>query len=106
MSEPAIDVELDSAASPPRDNGAIVFAAPWERRVFGLALALTRSDAQEWERFRQLLIAQISVDEQRPYWASWAAALEVLLTSTAAVAPDELDARLRAFLARDHGHDH
>jgi hypothetical protein len=34
---------LDSVgpATPPRDNGELVFAAPWESQAFGLALALT-----------------------------------------------------------------
>ena len=36
---------LDSAgpAAPPRDNGELVFAAPWESRAFGLALALNEA---------------------------------------------------------------
>lgn len=107
MAEAAkIDADLEGLASPPRDNGEIVFAAPWERRVFGLAVALCRSDAYEWEWFRQRLIARIAQDEGRPYWNSWALALEDLLGQTDAVTPGEVDARQQAFLARPHGHDH
>ncbi len=37
----AIDADLDGRLSPPRDNGELVFAAPWERRAFGLTMALS-----------------------------------------------------------------
>ena len=102
----AIETDLEGEVSPPRDNGEIVFAAPWERRVFGVTVALCRTDAFEWEAFRRRLIARIAEDEARPYWESWAAALEDLLAETATVAADEVDAREREFLARPHGHDH
>ncbi len=71
MPEPNVDVDLGGPAAPPRDNGGIVFAAPWERRVFGLTLALCRSDVCEWETSRQSLIRHIADDETRPYWRSW-----------------------------------
>ena len=102
----AIDADLEGPVSPPRDNGEVVFAAPWERRVFGLTVALCRSEACEWEGFRQRLIARIAEDEARPYWASWAAALEDVLAATGTLGADELDLRHDAFLARPHGHDH
>ncbi len=101
-----IDADLEGAVSPPRDNGEIVFAAPWERRVFGITIALCRSDACEWEDFRQRLIARIASDEARPYWESWAAALEDVLAESATLATDELDVRHREFLARPPDHDH
>jgi nitrile hydratase accessory protein len=101
-----MDADLEGEVSPPRDNGEIVFAAPWEQRVFGLTLALCRSDACEWEDFRQRLIDRIAEDEARPYWRSWAAAFEDLLAETDTLAPDELDLRHREFMARPAGHDH
>ena len=103
---PVIDADLAGPVSPPRDNGEIVFEAPWERRVFGLTVALCRSTQCDWESFRQRLIRRIAEDQARPYWESWAAALEDLLADTAMLAPAELDARHGAFLARPHGHDH
>jgi nitrile hydratase accessory protein len=103
---PGIDADLVGLVSPPRDNGELVFAAPWERRVFGLTVALCRSKACEWESFRQQLISRIAEDEARPYWNSWAAALEDVLAQTATLAPGELDVRHEAFLARPPGHDH
>jgi nitrile hydratase accessory protein len=101
-----IDTDLVGSVSPPRDNGEIVFAAPWERRVFGVTIALCRSGRCDWDAFRQRLIARIAEDEQRPYWECWAAALEDALASAGALVPAELDARFEAFLARPHGHDH
>jgi nitrile hydratase accessory protein len=102
----AIETDLEGQVSPPRDNGEIVFGAPWERRVFGVTIALCRSGSCEWERFRGRLIARIAEDETRPYWENWATALEDVLAESAALAPAELDARHEAFLARPHGHDH
>jgi nitrile hydratase accessory protein len=103
---PSITADLEGGLSPPRDNGEIVFAAPWERRVFGLTVALCRAQACEWESFRRRLIARIADDQKRPYWHSWAVALEDLLAETDTLARADLDARHQAFLARPHGHDH
>jgi nitrile hydratase accessory protein len=102
----AIEEDLEGPVSPPRDNGEIVFEAPWERRVFGITIALCRSGRCDWESFRQRLIARIAEDPSRPYWSSWAAALEDLLARTAGLKGADLDARYEAFLARPHGHDH
>jgi nitrile hydratase accessory protein len=101
-----IDTDLEGSISPPRDNGEIIFALPWERRVFGVTLALCRSRACAWESFRAQLIARIAEDQERPYWTSWAAALEDVLADTAALQRAELDARQQAFLARAPDHDH
>ena len=49
-------------------------------------VALCRSDACEWEDFRQRLIARIAEAETRPYWESWAAALEDVLADSAMLA--------------------
>jgi hypothetical protein len=51
------------------------------------------------------LIARIAEDQARPYWESWAAALEDVIAETDTLAPAELDARHQAFLARPAGHD-
>jgi Nitrile hydratase beta subunit len=101
-----LDADLNGAISPPRDNGEIVFDAPWERRLFGLTVAVCRSDACEWETFRQRLIQRIADDETRPYWLSWAAAFEDILFDTATLMPAELDARHHQLLEHPPGHDH
>lgn len=103
---PDIEADLEGAVSPPRDNGEIVFAAPWERRVFGLTVALCRSQRCDWETFRRRLIARIGEDQGRPYWTSWAAALEDVLADAAMLTPAELQARHAALLARPVGHGH
>ena|SRR5947209_4682091 len=101
-----LDADLNGRVCPPRDNGEIVFDAPWQRRVFGLTMALCRSDAYEWQTFRQRLIRRIAEDETRPYWRSWVAALEDLLVDTATLLPADLDARHRQLLQRPPRHDH
>ena len=102
----SIDADLEGRVSPPRDNGEIVFAAPWERRAFGITIALCRSGACEWETFRQALIVRIDEDGERPYWRSWSAALEDVLAEGALLSADEVDVRHGEFSARPHGHDH
>ena len=103
---PSVDADLEGPLSPPRDNGEIVFATPWERRVFGLTVAACRSGAFDWEAFRQRLIRRIADDELRPYWRSWAAALEDVLETTGILARGELDDRHREFSTRPAGFDH
>jgi nitrile hydratase accessory protein len=103
---PAVDADLQGQLSPPRDNGELVFAAPWERRAFGIVVALCRSQTDRWEDFRQRLIARIAEDQARPYWQSWAGALEDLLADTTTLTRADVDARRRALLARPPGHDH
>jgi Nitrile hydratase beta subunit len=98
--------DLDGPASPPRQNGEIVFGAPWERRVFGLAVTLCRTPTCEWAAFRQRLIRRIADYPAVPYWENWAAALEDALADSAIVGGAELDARHLAMLNRPSGHDH
>lgn len=104
----AIDLsaQLVDTAAPPRRNGEIVFAAPWERRVFGLTIALCQSAACEWDSFRQRLIKRIAENEARPYWESWSAALEDVIATESLLTRAELDSRHREFLDRPAGHDH
>jgi len=70
--------------APPRANGSLAFARPWERRAFGLALALAKEGYFEWEDFRQALIASIagwerSHAEDDPSWDYYQRWLEALL---------------------------
>ena len=107
MTNPAdFSAQLVDGAAPPRRNGEIVFAAPWERRVFGLTMALCQSQACEWETFRQRLIKRIAENEARPYWESWSAALEDVVATESLLTQAELDSRHRELLERPAGHDH
>ena len=60
----------------PRANGEFVFDAPWQGRAVALAVVLVDGLGVPWDEFRQRLIAAIADDPQRPYYESWAAALE------------------------------
>lgn len=99
-------LDVDGPAAPPRANGELVFTAPWERRVFGVTMALVEGGAFEYEAFRQRLIAAIAASDDDRYWQSWATALEGLLQDLGAVDAAALDARAEAYHARPHGHDH
>jgi len=70
---------LDGPAAPPRDNGELVFAAPWEARAFALAVAVVDRLGLPWDEFRLRLMAAIADDPDRPYYESWSAALEALV---------------------------
>ena len=105
---------LDAAgsAAPPRKNGELVFAAPWEGRVFGVTLALHEAGLFQWEEFRGRLIAKIARWEREhgdagwSYYLCWLAAFEELLVAKGFCGPTEIDARELALAARPAGHDH
>jgi hypothetical protein len=102
----SLDTDLVGPLSPPRDNGEIVFGAPWERRIFGLAVVACRSERCDWETFRKRLIRRIADDDARPYWQSWAAALVDVLEDAAVLARGELDEHQRELSSRPVGFDH
>ena len=111
MSEELLDV--DGAGAPPRINGELVFEAPWERRVFGLTMALVERGAIDYARFRENLIAEIAAweasgkpAEDWSYYRCWARALQSLLVDGPAVSRGELETRVEALAERPHGHDH
>jgi nitrile hydratase accessory protein len=99
-------------AAPPRQNGELVFAAPWESRLFGLTMALMQAGAFEWEEFRTQLIAAIGEWERQPdhdawrYYERWQVALERLLAAKDLCSQSELSRRTEALAARPAGHDH
>jgi len=84
----------------PRRNGELVFAAPWQGRAFGMALALTQQRF-EWESFRRLLVEQIADEPERDYYASWLAALEQLVLDGSVTTQRELVTRQREFLSME-----
>ena len=65
-------------ASLPRDNGELVFDAPWQARALAIAVALTEKLALPWDAFRLRLMDEIAKDPQRPitkagarHWNPW-----------------------------------
>jgi nitrile hydratase accessory protein len=113
-------LETAGPAAPPRDNGELIFAAPWESRAFGLALALREAGCIDWEDFRQALISEIgSWQASQPdsggwsYYGCWLRALERLTGQRGLVTAGDLRDRVAALAARppEHGpgvlaHDH
>lgn len=74
----------------PRDNGELVFAAPWEGRALAIAVTTVERLGLPWDEFRSRLIAAIAEAPERPYYESWALALERLLVDHRITSPDEL----------------
>jgi nitrile hydratase accessory protein len=106
-------LDIDGPAAPPRSNGELVFAEPWESRAFGMAVGLSEAGAFTWAEFQAALIARIAAfqaasgqDEPWHYYRLWLAALEDVLVSHRAVATDEVTARALALSHRPAGHDH
>jgi nitrile hydratase accessory protein len=78
--------------APPRDNGELVFEAPWHARAFAMAVALVDQLQLPWTEFQSRLIAAIADDPDRPYYESWAAALESLVVDHGLATPDAITA--------------
>lgn len=94
-------------------NGEVVFEAPWQGRVFGMARALCESGLYEWDEFRACLIAAIDKWEREHgtageyhYYDLFLGALTTLLTGKGVCIETELDQKTAEFAARPHGHDH
>jgi Nitrile hydratase beta subunit len=81
---------MAGAAALPRENGELVFDAPWQGRVLGMALAVVHERGLEWDEFRQRLIAAVDADSARPYYESWTVALTDLVVDLDIIDEDEL----------------
>ena len=119
MTAVTVALDVDGPAAPPRDNGELVFAQPWESRAFGLAMALREAGAFEWEDFRTELVARIASWEtgHEPgecfsYYGCWLDALERVAVAHRLVADGAVVERAGELSARpagwdhDHGHGH
>jgi nitrile hydratase accessory protein len=110
---PAAELPLAGPAAPPRANGELVFAAPWESRVFGIAMSLVETGRITWAEFQRELVASIGAWEasaaagsEYRYYERWQEALERVVARQALCPARELDARAGELAARPHGHDH
>ena len=94
----------------PRENGELVFQAPWEARAFGLAVALNEKDLYEWREFSSQLASEIAAEQNNDpssYYARWIASLEELLIARGLISREQLDARTAEYAIHDdHHHDH
>lgn len=111
MTTAVLDVE--GPASPPRDNGELVFAEPWQSRAFGLAVTLHDAGAFAWDDFRDHLVARIAAwDHEHPagerfdYYGSWLEALELVVVDCGLVDAGGVDCRAGELAERPDGHDH
>lgn len=107
------DEALIGEAAPPTANGELVFEAPWQSRVFGMARALCEGGYFDWDEFRAELIAQISdweashdSDAPYQYYDLFLAALVQLIERKSLCQDSDLVTRELEFAARPHGHDH
>jgi hypothetical protein len=83
---------MEGPAALPMDNGELVFAAPWEGRAVALAIATVERLGVDWDEFRERLIGAIADDPERPYYESWATALEALLLAHGLTTAAAIDA--------------
>jgi nitrile hydratase accessory protein len=83
---------MHGPAALPRDNGELVFDAPWEGRAVAIAVASVRQLGLPWDEFRLRLIDAIDEAPERPYYESWATALESMLVAHGVTNSTALDA--------------
>jgi nitrile hydratase accessory protein len=110
----ATAMDVSGAAAPPRSNGELVFAEPWESRAFGMAVTLADAGAFTWDEFRDRLVARIGAweaehgvdDPGYRYYACWLDALEDVLVDGGTLGNADVGERSVAFAARPAGHDH
>ncbi len=103
---------LEGRISPPMANGEVVFEAPWQSRVFGLARVLCEAGHYSWDEFRERLIANIAeweakdFEEPYQYFDCFLGALTDMLEKSGLCELELVSAREAEFNARPHGHDH
>ena len=76
----------------PRDNGELVFDAPWQARALAIAVAVVERLDLPWDAFRRRLMTWVAEDPYRPYYESWSKALESLVVEENLATADALDA--------------
>ena len=97
---------MDTQVALPRQNGTLVFEAPWEARAFGLAVALNEAGVYPWRDFSQILAAETAAMEAQgttaSYYERWLEVLEKLAIARGLVTIEELDARTAAYAFSAH----
>jgi nitrile hydratase accessory protein len=103
----------DDKTEPPMANGELVFDAPWQGRVFGIARSLCEAGFYSWDEFRDYLIREVEDWDhsheqgmEYQYYDRFLAALEKLLADRELCLTDERSLRIDAYSNRPHGHDH
>jgi nitrile hydratase accessory protein len=96
-----VDQRVADLQGLPRKNGELVFEAPWQSRVFGMAVAMSEQGRCEWDDFRGRLIVEIGTKPERDYYANWLSALELLLLEEGAISAEELKRRQHEYLSME-----
>ena len=102
---------IEAQIALPRENGELIFQAPWEARAFGLAVALNQQDLYKWREFSAELAVTIAAADQKndpsSYYTRWVASLEELIIAKGLLSREQLDAKTAEYAANiddDHGH--
>ena len=97
---------MEAQIALPRENGELIFQAPWEARAFGLAVALNHQDLYKWREFSAELAATIAAADQNndpsSYYTRWVASLEELVIARGLISREQLDARIAECAAGIH----
>lgn len=100
---------MDGNVALPRDNGELVFEAPWEGRAFSLAVAMNEDQLYEWVEFRDHLANEIvstsQSDAASSYYEQWLLSLEKLVIEKGLVTLEELDARTVEYVSGERDDD-
>ena len=78
-----------------------VFAAPWQSRIFGMAVALNDRGTYDWDDFRRRLVDEIARDPDRDYYGSWLGAFESLLLDARVLSETELARRKAEYASQE-----
>lgn len=109
------ELPLPENLQPPMANGEVIFDAPWQGRIFAMAVALSDQGVFAWPEFQQSLIDAIAAFDARQstgpvseyeYFDHFQLALENLLAHKGVILQQALEEREEAYAARPHGHDH
>jgi nitrile hydratase accessory protein len=108
-----VELDVEGVASPPRSNGELAFAEPWESRAFGVTIALHQDGLFTWDEFKDRLIAAIARwEDAHPdgegyrYYSCWLDALQTLLDDRQILPEDDVERRAAELAERPPGHDH
>ena len=105
-----LPMDIEGPAAPPRSNGEVVFAEPWESRAFAMAVSLCEAGVFSWREFQAALIARIERQHDTStdwcYYEHWLGALEDVLASQGSVPDRDVTARSTELAQRPAGHDH
>lgn len=112
------EVALSGPLAPPMANGEVVFEAPWQGRVFAMAVGLTEQGAFSWAEFQDELIRVIGDWDawshgreageigDYEYYTLFSDALANLLDARGLAPANDLNRRVAELEARPHDHDH